>query len=172
MEIPGVTEAMAKARASLSDADFNNAARLLNNAMDVVREKMQAAMAPTVGELITKLKGKEPISSEDLQVARLWIVGDAEAFAKAQSNFDQLVSKFGVLEESLKRCEQRGGSVAELTDVHGLLEEAVRVSYDIAKCLEAKERVRNFEASISEPSKINRQLLADILSRKLESHTM
>lgn len=169
MQLQGVAEAMSKARATMSNEEFQGVASRLNNAMHVVREAMQEATAPRVGAIIAKLRNQQPIAPEDLDLARLWIIGDAESYARMQRDFERHMDEFNRLEETLQRYEQRANSVEDLVDAHGVLEDAIHLSYEIAKFLEHKERVTNFEEAFKDPSKLNHRVLADVLSRKLQS---
>ena len=169
MQIQGVTGAMSKARAKMSDAAFQDAAQVLNETLDVVREAMQKETAVLISDLIVKLKREERLSADDLKVARMWIVGDAESYTKTQQEFDYFLKRFAALETDLATYERRENSVNELIDAQGVVEEAIRTSYDIAKYLEQKERIANYEAAVKDPSKLNHKVLADLLDRKLRS---
>jgi len=169
MQLQGVTDAMSKARATMSDQEFQCVASRLNNAMHYVREAMQDATAARMGEIVSKLRREQPISKADLELARLWIIGDAESYARMQREFEQYMEQFTRLESILQRYERQQNSVEDLVDAHGVLEDAIHLSYEIAKFLEHKERVTNFEEAIKDPSQLNYQALADVLVRKLQS---
>lgn len=169
MQLQGVAEAMSRARARMSDEEFQGVASTLNNAMNDVRETMQSVTAVRIGEIVSKLRHEQPISSDDLDLARLWIIGDAESFARMQRDFEQHLEEFTHLQSMLERYERKDNSVEDLVDVHGALEEAMRLSYEIAKFLEHKERVTNFEEAVKNPSQLRYQVLADVLVRKLHS---
>jgi hypothetical protein len=153
----------------MSDEEFQCVASRLNNAMNDVRESMQSATAVRIGEIISRLRNEQPIADADLDLARLWIIGDAESYSRMQRDFEQHMEQFTHLQSTLERYERKNNSVKDLVDVHGALEEAIRLSYEIAKFLEHKERVTNFEAAVKDPSKLRYQILADVLVRKLHS---
>lgn len=169
MQFQGVTQAMSKARAAMSDEEFQGVASRLNNAMNGVREAMQSATAVRIGEIISKLRNERPITTDELALARTWIIGDAESYALMQRDFERHMEEFTRLEAVLRQYEQRQNSVDDLVDAHGVLEDAIHLSYEIAKFLEHKERVTNFEKAVADPGHLDQQALADVLVRKLHS---
>jgi hypothetical protein len=169
MQLQGVTEAMSKARATMSDEEFQGVASRLNNAMSDIREAMQNATAVRIGEIISKLRNEQAITPADLDLARLWIVGDAESYSRMQRDFERHMEEFTLLESILQRYERQQNQVNDLVDAHGVLEDAIHLSYEIAKFLEHKERVTNFEEAVKDPNRLDCQALADVLVRKLHS---
>ena len=112
------------------------------------------------------------MSPEEKDLVRLWIVGDAAGFTKKESDFREWLEEFRRLGEAIRNVDQMPTSLPEMLDLHGSLEEAVRLAGDIQFFLEEKERVGRFEQAIQNLSASEAELLAGILQEKLRSPEM
>ena len=54
---------------------------------DELREQIQAATAAQVTPIIELLKADGPIEAKELELIRLWLVGDAEYYVKTENDF-------------------------------------------------------------------------------------
>ncbi|HEX9883132.1 MAG TPA: hypothetical protein VGA79_04120, partial [Desulfobaccales bacterium] len=61
------------------------------------------------------------------------------------------------------------GSVQEMVELHGVLEDAVKVADNVAHFLEDKERIQRFDEAINNLSSADNKLIADFLKAKLIS---
>ncbi|MCK5494348.1 MAG: hypothetical protein KAJ14_14650, partial [Candidatus Omnitrophica bacterium] len=68
--------------------------------------------------------------------------------------------------------ESRDLSLPELAKAHGVLEDASRVSADIANYLEKKERVEKFSQATKDPLSLDTEVLRKILRLKFQSPNM
>lgn len=165
-----VTSTMSGARSENTDAAFQGAAFALSEAKNAVREEMQAKTAPQIKSIISKLKSEKEISSEEIELVKAWIVGDADAYVEMENSFDEWVEEYEALEELIRTYEKKDYSAEDLFNLHGILEDAIRVSYDIANFLEKKERIEKFDASVSDGlDKDERDILVRFLIHKLDS---
>lgn len=169
MGLREIVDQMGKALAAPSDGGFRHTGGLLGEEKAAVRERMQAKTAPEIAMIIKKLKVDQEITPQDIDLIRLWIVGDAHGYVDAENDYQHWLTEYGRLREVLEGFADRDLGVEELVRVQGLLEDTVRVSFDIANYLEKKERIENFDQTTRDPAQINKQVLAALLSRKLES---
>ena len=170
MSLQGLTEIMGDARGAMSDEAFQKAGSALSENKNNIREEIQAKTATEIRTIIYKLKDREAISPPEMDLIRLWIVGDADNYVKMENNFRDWMNEFGRLENVLKDYESKDCSSEELFKVHGILEDAVRVCYDIANFLEKKERIEKFEAAAADGLDADeRDILVEVLTNKLES---
>jgi hypothetical protein len=169
MALSEIIESMAQALQAKADGGFRQAGRLLGDEKAVLREQLQAQTAPEIAAVIRKLRAEQDISQEEIDLVRLWIVGDAAGYLQAENDFQHWLDEFARLRESLTGYLDRNLDSGEIVILQGILEDAVRVSFDIANYLEKKERVENFDATTRDPGRINKAVLATLLSRKLES---
>jgi hypothetical protein len=169
MALSEIVESMAQALQAKADGAFRQAGRLLSEEKTALREQLQAQTAPAIAAVIRKLRAEQDISPAEIDLVRLWIIGDAEGYLSAENDFQHWLDEFARLRESLSRYLGRDLASDEIVALQGILEDAVRVSFDIANYLEKKERVENFDQTTRDPSRINKSVLATLLSRKLES---
>ena len=165
-----VTEVMAKAKEVLSDEAFQKAGSALSEAKNIVREEAQKRTLAEIKEIIDKLQSNKRPSTEEVALIKAWIVGDAIGYSKMENNFQDWLSEYERLRKSLASYENTDCSSEELFNLHGILEDAIRVSYDIAYFLEKKERINKFESAIGDGLDENeRDFLVKILIGKLQS---
>jgi len=169
MGLREVVEAMGQALGTPNDGRFHQTGGLLGEEKARVRELLQMKTAPQVATVINKLKFDQPITREDVDLIRVWVVGDAEGYIEMENSFESWVTEYARLREALGRYVDHECSVPELLQLQGLIEDTVRVSFDIANYLEKKERIENFDQTTRDLDKLNRPVLAAVLSRKLES---
>ena len=161
-----------EAAASTSADQFSAAGMDLVKARKAIREELQQMTAAAMQPIIAKLHQNQPLGGEEKDLVRLWIVGDAAAFTKKESDFREWLAEFQRLGEAIRKVEQMPTSLPEMLDLHGNLEEAVRLAGDIQFFLEEKERVGRFEQAIQNLSAADAELLAGILQEKLNSPEM
>lgn len=165
-----VTKAMANARTQMQEGAFQQAGSTINQAKNRVRETIQKKTASNIKDIIGKLQSGQPISDKEISLIRAWVVGDAMAYTKMENNVQEWLDEYERLEKSLAGYENKECSPEELLKFHGILEDAGRVSYDLAYFLENRERVQRFEDAVSGGiSEKGREVLARTLLQKLES---
>jgi hypothetical protein len=165
-----VTLAMADARRAMTDGAFQQAASLVSDAKSVVREEMQRQTAAQIETIIENLASGEPLMANEIALVRAWIVGDAKGYTDMENNFHDWLSEYDRLEASLAGYEGRDCSSEELLQLHGILEDATRISYDIATFLEKQERIKNFDSAVADGlNEHERDALARVLADKLRS---
>lgn len=165
-----VTKAMAKATETMTDGAFQQAGSALNDAINRVREEVQRKTSSEIQNIIGKLRSGYEISSEEITLVKTWIIGDAVGYTTTENNLQDWISEYERLRESLKGYENKFCSSEELLKLHGMLEDASRISYDIANFLEKKDRINKFESAVSDGmDKAERDLLVNLLTVKLQS---
>jgi hypothetical protein len=165
-----VTKAMANARRAMTDGAFQQAASMVSDAKNVVREEMQRQTSSKIETIIESLVSGEPITADEVALIKEWIVGDAEGYTDMENNFHDWLSEYDRLEASLAAYEGKTCSSEELTQLHGILEDATRISYDIATFLEKQERIKRFDSAVADGlNEYERDTLARLLADKVRS---
>lgn len=165
-----VSRVMMNARQAMSDGAFQQVGSFLSDAMNLVREEAQSKTSSEIAAIIRKLQGHERLEGDEIALIRAWFVGKAAAYTEMENNFEDWVVEFERLTAVLAGYEGREWSPQELLGLHGILEDAMRVSYDIANYLEKHDRIAKFESAIAgELGKDEREFLARVLREKLES---
>ncbi|HEY9073057.1 MAG TPA: hypothetical protein VIN67_02895, partial [Desulfobaccales bacterium] len=158
-----VSQIVRTAASSPSSDQFSQAGMALVKARDQVREELQKQSASTMKPIIQKLEKNQPLSLEEKDLVKLWIVGDAEGYTKKENDYVEWLEEFKRLGEVIGASASLPSSLAEILDFYGSLEDAVRVAADLQFFLEEKERVARFEQAIQNLSKEDAELLAGIL---------
>lgn len=166
----GATKAMANAIETMTDGAFQQAGSVLSDAKNLVREEVQKRTSSEIRTIINKLQSSDHLDSEEIDLIKTWILGDAIGYARMENNFQDWISEYERLQQSLISYENTDSSSEELLKLHGILEDATRVSYDIAVFLEKKDRIQKFESAVGDGlDKDERDLLVKLLLGKLQS---
>jgi len=172
MRIPTISETMTNARNNPSNDSFQQVGNTLNNNKNIIREGIQNVTSSEINNIISKLQNDKQLVAEELELIKLWIIGDAESYIKMENNFQDWMEEFKRLETVLIQYEDEDCSINDLFEIHGVLEDAIRVSYDIANYLEKKERIGKLHSSLSDTTalaKKDRDILVRVLTGKLKS---
>ena len=148
---------------------FSEAGMELVQARDQINAEVKEHTAKAMKSVIQKLERDQTLSAEEKDLIRLWIVGDAEAFTKNESDFQEWLEEFRRLGEAIANMDRMPDSISEMLDLEGSLEEAVRLAGDLQFFLEEKERVTHFLQAIQNLSESEAKMMADILKEKLSS---
>ena len=167
-----VSRIIRSAASSPSSDQFSEAGMALVKARDQVREGLQQQSASAMKPIIQKLEKNQPLSLEEKDLVKLWIVGDAEGFTEKENDYQEWLEEFKRLGEVIGARAALPSSLPEMLDFYGSLEDAVRVAADLQFFLEEQERAARFEQAIQNLSKDDAALLAGILKEKLNSPEM
>ncbi len=167
--IKGISQIMKDAQENMSSGEFFRVANVLSEAKDNVREKMQDVTSDKIRAIIKKLKTVGSITPEEIDCIRLWIVGDAESYTKMENNFNDWINEFNRLKDVLSNYENRELSEEDLTNLQGILEDAIRVAADIGNFLEKQERVKHFDEAVKDSNSLDTEILVKVLEDKLRS---
>ncbi len=149
--------------------EFNRLSNVFQNRKSAIREKIQAMTAKEVKGIVGKLAEGGDLSEEELDLVKLWIVGDAEAYSKMENNFEDWVAEFKWLESLIQEQESGAEEVQDLFRVQGILEDASRLAINIGYYLETRERIRRFEEATANMATMDRDLIVKILKLKMTS---
>lgn len=149
MRVQGIYQSMNRAAGRKASEDFSRVGLELAELKGKVREELQAVTAVDIMRIIQKLENQELLGAEEKELVSLWIVGDAEGYTKMENDFEKWQEEFRRLSGALEGYEGQDLSPRSLLEVHGVLEDAVRVSADISNFLEKKERIERFNKDIN-----------------------
>jgi hypothetical protein len=165
-----VTQTMAGARQAMTDGAFQQAASMASDAQSVVREEMQRKTAGEIETIVEKLHSGDAITEWEISLIKAWIVGDAEGYVEMENNLPDWLAEYGRLQESLADFEGKDCSAEELLALHGILEDATRISYEIANFLEKQERMKRLDSALANGlDQSERDVLARVLTERLRS---
>ena len=101
MRLQGINKVMENALANMSNDAFQQVGSVLSNNKNDIREALQKETSTEIKNIIDHLKNKRTISTEELELIKLWIVGDAESYTKMENNFQDWLQEFKRLETVL-----------------------------------------------------------------------
>ncbi|MGA1864950.1 MAG: hypothetical protein ACMUHX_07805 [bacterium] len=172
MLLQGIAQIMENARKNMQDITFQQAGTVLNENKNIIREEIQKETSEEIKRIISKISSDNELTSQDLDMIELWIIGDAESYTRMENNIQDWLEEYKRLENIIRNYEGRECNVGDLVKLHGIMEDAIRVSYDIAYFLENKQRIERFESSVKNATSLDeeaREFLIGILSEKLGS---
>jgi hypothetical protein len=140
-------------------------ARLSNE----LREQIQAATAEQVTPLISALRADGSIEAKELELIRLWLVGDAEYYVKTENDFPAWLAELDRLLGVLRQLRSEAVTPPTMARMEATVQDARRVAGDIAFFQVQQERVRSFQTATSQLDREDKQTLAQLLELKLGS---
>jgi hypothetical protein len=163
--------ALIKRARELEDAStYGDLENKLDELRSDLRESIQGITRGEMWRLIRKLRGKGPITDEELALIRLWVVGDADAYVQEEHNFGEWIEELDRLTVEIRNLRIGPVEVDRLEQLRALLMSAREVTRSIAVFLNDRERVEHFEKSTHKDlTKGARQTLANILVRLYQS---
>ena len=170
--LQGIFQSMKSVSGSSSMDDFARVSSELVQLKNKVREELQAATAEDVTKILKKLANQELLTPEERNLVELWIVGDAEGYTKMENNFGQWQEELRRLGGVLESYAGQASSPQTLVEVHGVLEDAIRLTADISYFLEKKERVERFQSAINNLTPEDAKFLASMLKSMMSSAEM
>ncbi len=136
--LQGVSQRLNRVAGSSASEDFSRVGSELAQLQSLVREEIQATTADDIAGIIRKLENQESLTPEENDLVGLWLVGDAEGYVKMEDDFGAWQEEIRRLSRVLETYEGQEPSPQALVELHGLLEDAVRVIADISHFLEKK----------------------------------
>ena len=170
--LQGISGSMKKAAGSSSLDDYTLVSSELVQLKDKVREALQAATAEDVTNILKKLANQELLTPEERNLVGLWIVGDAEGYTRMENDFGEWQEEFRRLGGVLESYAGQTTSAQTLVEVHGVLEDALRLTADISYFLEKKQRVERFNSAINNLTPDDAKFLAGMLKSMLSKQDM
>jgi hypothetical protein len=167
--IKGLSQAMQQAAAGNRAETYSYVATELVKSKDQVRQAIEQATAAAVAAIIPKLESNQPLTEAEKQTVKLWVVGDAEGYLKMENNFQDWQVEYRRLLDTIAAYEGKPGSVQELVEIHGLLEDAIKVADALAHYLDDKERVTRYDNALTHLNAEDNRFLAGILKSMLAS---
>ena len=142
----------------------------LSGVDDDLRESIQAVTRKAMWKIIVKLRGSETISEEELDLIRIWVVGEADAYVHEEHHYNDWLVEFDRLKGEIQEMREAPVGVEGLEELRGLLTDARGIARSIANYLNYRERAQHFEQTINEGlDPEDRNTLADILARSYNS---
>ena len=134
-----------------------------------LREQIQASTAADIERIIRALEADQSLSSSDMELIRLWIVGDAEHYVRMENDLPGWIAELNRLLGALGSLRRESFSAATMARLAAAVQDALRVIADITFFKGEQDRVERFEKAVERLTAEDKQSLAQILSEKLAS---
>jgi DNA polymerase I-like protein with 3'-5' exonuclease and polymerase domains len=167
--LKGMSQAMKQAQADNTSESYGYVATQLVQSKNAIRQAIEQATAEAIAAIIGKLENNQPLDEAEKQTVKLWVVGDAEGYVKMENNFQEWLAEYRRLLDVIAAVEGQTGSVQELVEVHGVIEDAIEVANDLAHFLEDQERVARCAKALSNLSAEDNKFIAGMLKSMLAS---
>ena len=161
--LQGISQSMKSVSGSSSLDDLTRVSSDLVQVKDKVREELQAATAEDITRILKKLENQELLTPDEKNLVGFWLVGDAEGYTKMENDFSEWQEEFRRLGSILESYEGQSPSPQTLVELHGVLEDAIRVAADISFFLEEKDRVERFNSAINNLTPDDAKFLASMI---------
>lgn len=165
--LKGVSQSMRAAAQRNTFDEFSRLETELVKTKNEVKERIQSLTAERVKAIIQKLEKNQPVSDEEKDFVRLWVVGDAQGLTRMKDVLQDALSEFQKLSDLIQDFENKKESVTELVNLHGVLEDSLRVVAEVTHFLEDQERIERFEKAIKDLDREESKFIAKILHEEL-----
>jgi len=142
---------------------------ILDELQALIREKIQDLTREDMRKIIYKLKNGQELSAHDLDQVRLWIVGDAQEYAKSEQDCQRRQSELQDIMTDIKHLQDGENILADYSRFRLLLRKASRVLSEVFYFQQQKERVDKFDQTGQQISAADRPFLIRILEQKMNS---
>ena len=135
----------------------------------LARESMQDLTKEEMRNIIQKLEKGTPLTPDEKDQIRLWVVGDADYYAKMENNVGDWKAELQRLMQEINRLETARPDVGTLCKMRGLFRDGARVIADLFFYAEQQDRLKKFNEAIQEIDAEERGLLIGLLEQKIKS---
>ena len=139
------------------------------------RESYQDLFHAQIKEIITKLKTKQDLTKDDMQVLEKWMIGDLQMYSSMEKHYEQWISDLLSLSTTLELYQRDDihQNEKKLLELQGLILELDHVITDFEKYQYAIERMHRFKSYVGsyaeELTDTQRYELANMLKNMLYS---
>lgn len=133
------------------------------------REYVQEKTDHDIKIVVRKLKDGNVLTQEDINLIRLWIVDDADQYARLENNFADWKEELNRLIGVIASYKNAGADIKTASELRGLMRDGARVLADIFYYIQQKDRVAKFEEASKQLGPQERGLLIGLLEQKIKS---
>jgi len=151
--------------------DFSIVEAQINRLDAGVRELQQELWADQARVAIDRLDAGDPLTPQDIDVIRTFLVSDAERYLSLENNFNDWVNELNRLLDDVARRVNRLDDADNVADLRGVLKDAIRLVPDIRHYLDEKNRLERCQQALNTLDQPARELLSRILKEQLASPT-
>ena len=145
----------------------------LSSALDKMRKELrgyaQKSTLPEMKVVLEKLKDEVPLSDEDLEHLKSWIVGDAQHHIETEKNFDKWNKEMQDTIKVISELWSDHPDPERLLKLKTLTQDASKLVGHVAFFIKQRESVKKFNAAIQEIGESERMILMSLLEQKIST---
>ncbi len=134
-----------------------------------LREYIQAETGTDIKLVINKLRSGRDLDDEEVDLIKLWIVGDAQYYTQLENNVKDWQNELKRLIEKINQYKETSADVETASYLRGLFRDGSRVITDIFYYLEQKDRIARFQDATWKTDMDDRAILINLLEKKITS---
>jgi hypothetical protein len=142
----------AAARGKKDSGAYNALSFSLKSLKDLCRETLQGLTRQQIEEIIAKLKKNTPLTTQEIETVRLWIVGDVDHYLKIENNYEEWLKEAERLIWEIQKAGAQAMDLQPVIRLQGLVIDLDRTAQDIARYLNDRERIQRFEKATDRKS--------------------
>ena len=112
-----------------------------------LREHLQRSTVESVRKVIDRLKSGARLSSEDMRLVELWVVGDAESYQEAEKDVRRWQDDIQRILKEMEVIASPRVTPWDASRMRGLVRDAIRSAWDLDYYYENRERIESFKAT-------------------------
>ena len=169
-----VQKAASEALSSDNSQNFEIFALQVSELESMTREAFQAKYNNAYKDIIGKLEKGINLSSEELEILKLLVIGDAEYYTKYENDLQNWQNELTRLVSEIEKLESSDlDNVDNLLHMQALCRDARGVLPEITFYYREKERIKRFETAASGPVDAeSKKIMADVIRSMVSSGTM
>ncbi|MBU0468412.1 MAG: hypothetical protein KKD07_03270 [Candidatus Omnitrophica bacterium] len=152
-----------------STTQYWNLSSALDELEGGLREYMQVTTKDQITQIIDRLEAGHVLSSEDVELIKIWLVGDADYYLKMENNYNDWLLELKRLIGEYEKIDEENLDITQASKLRAEALDGIRVLGDIVFFLKQQERLKNFESSVDEIDSQERKLIIDLLRGKIRS---
>lgn len=147
---------------------FATLERFVREVEAYTRELQQSMWGDEARTAIKHLKSGEPLTPQDNDVIRAFMISDAQGYLDNENDFDNWTDE---LRRLMTELETRANTMdrESIAGFRGVLKDAMRLVPDIRNYFAEKLRVEKFETALRTLDQASRKMLAQVMTEQLRS---
>ena len=136
---------------------------------NAAREEIQAQTGAQISVVMEKLDTTVPLLSSDIDLIKLWMVGDAVAYLRRENDYQNWLKELSRLAGELARLNHPNLTVQEMGDMQGTVSDLCGLIPLVQKYAEQQERLARFDKAVLKLDAQSRAFIKTVLQHKIDS---
>ena len=166
--VEAITSSIENAKRKDNSDAYRSLTGFLRDAKAEMRECIQELTRESMLEIIQKLESGQGLGAEDIDLVRLWIVGDADSYLRAENNYKDWIRELDRIEGDISAVKNQQIETKNFSRLQALLTDMDRTAQNVFMYLSERERVSRFEQATKQLDSRAGAVMAELLNKYLE----